>query len=32
MAEIKIKRPKVKQIGEFKKGGLAYEFLRSRPD
>lgn len=30
--EIKIKRPKVKQIGEFKKGGLAYEFLRSRPD
>lgn len=26
------KRPKAKLVGEFKKGGLAYEFLRSRPD
>lgn len=31
-AEIKQKRPKTKPVGNFKKGGLAYEFLRSRPD
>lgn len=31
-AEIKVKRPKVKLVGDFKKGGIAYEFLRSRPD
>ncbi len=31
-AEIKVKRPKAKLVGEFKKGGIAYEFLRSRPD
>ncbi|QDU29577.1 hypothetical protein ETAA8_46910 [Anatilimnocola aggregata] len=31
-AEIKQKRSKNKQVGNFKKGGLAYEFLRSRPD
>lgn len=30
--EIKRKRPKAKLVGQFKKGGLAYEFLRSRPD
>ena len=30
--EIKTKRPKAKLVGQFKKGGLAYEFLRSRPD
>lgn len=32
IAEVKVKRPKVKQVGDFKKGGIAYEFLRSRPD
>jgi excisionase family DNA binding protein len=31
-AEIRQKRPKSKSPGEFKKGGLAWEFLRSRPD
>jgi excisionase family DNA binding protein len=31
-AEIKVKRRKVKLVGDFKKGGIAYEFLRSRPD
>jgi excisionase family DNA binding protein len=31
-AEIKQRRLKAKQTGNFKKGGLAYEFLRSRPD
>ena len=30
--EIKANRPKAKLVGRFKKGGLAYEFLRSRPD
>ena len=30
--EIRTKRPKAKLVGQFKKGGLAYEFLRSRPD
>ena len=30
--EIKTKRPKAMLVGQFKKGGLAYEFLRSRPD
>lgn len=30
--EIKVRRPKVKLVGEFKKGGIAYDFLRSRPD
>jgi excisionase family DNA binding protein len=30
--EVRAKRPKAKLVGEFKKGGLAYEFLRSRPD
>lgn len=29
---ITTKRPKAKLVGQFKKGGLAYEFLRSRPD
>lgn len=32
IAEVKVKRPKVKLVGDFKKGGIAYEFLRSRPD
>lgn len=30
--EVQTKRPKAKLVGQFKKGGLAYEFLRSRPD
>jgi hypothetical protein len=30
--EIKVRRPKAKLVGEFTKGGIAYEFLRSRPD
>ena len=29
---IPVKRPKAKVVGQFKKGGLAYEFLMSRPD
>ena len=30
--EIRAKRTKARQVGRFKKGSLAYEFLRSRPD
>lgn len=30
--EVRTRRPKAKLVGHFKKGGLAYEFLRSRPD
>jgi len=32
IAEVRGKRPKVKLVGDFKKGGIAYEFLRSRPE
>lgn len=30
--EVRTRRPKAKLVGQFKKGGQAYEFLRSRPD
>lgn len=30
--EVRTRRPKAKLVGQFKRGGLAYEFLRSRPD